>query len=105
MATQFAFPDVGEGIHEGHIVSWLVKEGDLVKEDQPLVKVETDKAVVELPSPVAGKVLKIYKAAGSIVKVGEALVDIGSEGEKTKAVKETPVQRIVSKKGQSVVGE
>ncbi len=96
---QFTFPDVGEGIHEGHIVSWLVKEGDMVKEDQPLVKVETDKAVVELPSPATGKILKIYKAAGAIVKVGEMLVDIGGEGEKIKKEISVP------KKGQSVVGE
>ena len=104
MATQFKFPDVGEGIHEGHVVSWLVKEGDMVKEDQPLVKVETDKAVVELPSPTSGKVLKIYKGAGTIVKVGEALVDIGGDGEKIKIQKEIPVQKAM-KKGQSVVGE
>lgn len=101
MATQFKFPDVGEGIHEGHIVSWLVKEGDTVKEDQTLVKVETDKAVVELPSPVAGKILKIYTQAGSVVKVGEVLVDIGNEAEKPmKEIPKTPL-----KKGQSVVGE
>lgn len=105
MVTQFTFPDVGEGIHEGHVVSWLVKEGDTVKEDQPLVKVETDKAVVELPSPVTGKILKIYKQAGSIVKVGEILVDIGGEGEKVKVPKEAPVQKTIPKKGQSVVGE
>ncbi|MDP3728909.1 MAG: dihydrolipoamide acetyltransferase family protein [bacterium] len=99
MVTQFKFPDVGEGIHEGHIVSWLVKEGDIVKEDQPLIKVETDKAVVELPSPVTGKILKIYFKAGDIVKVGETLVDIGSEMEKIK------IQKTAPKKGQSVVGE
>ena len=103
MATQFKFPDVGEGIHEGHIVSWLVKEEDLVKEDQVLVKVETDKAVVELPSPAAGKILKIYFKAGDIVKVGQVLVDIGSEGEKIKPQKEIP--KVLPKKGQSVVGE
>ncbi len=101
MVTEFKFPDVGEGIHEGHIVSWLVKEGEIVKEDQALIKVETDKAIVELPSPATGKILKIYKQAGSIVKVGEILVDIGNEGEKVKIIKETPIQ----KKGQSVVGE
>ncbi len=105
MVTQFTFPDVGEGIHEGHIVSWLVKEGDMVKEDQPLVKVETDKAVVELPSPCAGKVLKIYFQAGSIVKVGQVLIDLGADGEKVKPIKEIPIQKSAPKKGQSVVGE
>src|SRR3989338_4149704 len=97
MATQFKFPDVGEGIHEGHIVSWLVKEEDLVKEDQVLVKVETDKAVVELPSPAAGKILKIYFKAGDIVKVGQVLVDIGSEVEKIKPQKEIPKVRKLAK--------
>ncbi len=59
MAIEFRFPDVGEGIHEGKIVEWLVKEGDLVETDQPFVKIETDKAVVELPAPKKGYVLKI----------------------------------------------
>ena len=101
MATQFKFPDVGEGIHEGHIVSWLVKEGDFVKEDQVIVKVETDKAVVELPSPVAGKILRIYFQAGSIVKVGQVLVDIGSEEEKIKIQKEIP--KILPKKRKTII--
>ena len=57
---EFKFPDVGEGITEGEIVKWLVKEGDFVKADQNIVQVETDKAVVDLPSPVSGKILKIY---------------------------------------------
>ncbi len=51
MAFVFHFPDVGEGIHEGKVVEWLVAEGDSVGIDQPLLKVETDKAVVELPAP------------------------------------------------------
>ncbi len=107
MITQFKFPDVGEGIHEGHIVQWLVKEGDIIKEDQALVKVETDKAVVEIPSPTSGKVLKLYAKAGDIVKVGGPLVDIGGEGEKIKVVKEEkPIAKSVSpKKSNSVVGE
>jgi len=63
MAYVFTFPDVGEGIHEGRIVEWLVAEGATVAEDEALVKVETDKAVVELPSPRAGVVLKLHAAA------------------------------------------
>jgi len=59
MMKEFKFPDVGEGIHEGKIVKWHVKEGDAVKTDQVLVEVETDKAVVELPSPMTGTVNKI----------------------------------------------
>ena len=81
MAFVFNFPDVGEGIHEGTVVEWLVAEGDVVVEDQPLLKVETDKAVVELPSPKAGTVLKIHFGAGDLIHVGDALIVIGEAGE------------------------
>ncbi len=81
MAFVFNFPDVGEGIHEGTVVEWLVAEGDTVTEDQPLLKVETDKAVVELPSPKGGTILKIHFAAGDLIHVGDALVAIGEAGE------------------------
>lgn len=82
MAFEFKFPDVGEGIHEGKIVQWLVKAGDAVKMDQPLVKVETDKAVVELPSPRAGTLLELRVAQGEVVHVGDVLVVIGAAGER-----------------------
>ncbi len=81
MAFVFNFPDVGEGIHEGRIVEWLVAEGQTVAEDQPLVKVETDKAVVELPSPHSGTVLRLHAAAGADILVGDSLVSIGEPGE------------------------
>ena len=58
MVREFRFPDVGEGIAEGEIVSWLVREGDSVGRDQDLVEVETDKAVVTLPCPYAGHLLR-----------------------------------------------
>lgn len=80
MAFEFKFPDVGEGIHEGRIVEWLVKEGDAVKVDAPLVKVETDKAVVELPSPAAGTILKVHFPAEAIIHVGDVIVTIGEAG-------------------------
>jgi pyruvate dehydrogenase E2 component (dihydrolipoamide acetyltransferase) len=82
MAFVFNFPDVGEGIHEGRVVEWLVAEGDVVAEDQALVKVETDKAVVELPSPHAGTVLRLHAAADADIFVGDPLVTIGEAGEK-----------------------
>jgi len=82
MAFVFNFPDVGEGIHEGRVVEWLVAEGATVAEDETLVKVETDKAVVELPSPKAGVVLKLHAAADSTIEVGDPLVTIGEAGEK-----------------------
>ena len=82
MAFVFNFPDVGEGIHEGRVVEWLVAEGDAVAEDQALVKVETDKAVVELPSPHAGTVLRLHAAADADIVVGDPLVTIGEAGER-----------------------
>jgi pyruvate/2-oxoglutarate dehydrogenase complex dihydrolipoamide acyltransferase (E2) component len=81
MAYIFSFPDVGEGIHEGRIVEWLVAEGATVAEDEALVKVETDKAVVELPSPRAGIVVKLHAAADATIEVGDPLVTIGEAGE------------------------
>jgi len=84
MAFEFKLPDIGEGIHEGEIVRWLVKEGDRVEEDQPLVEVMTDKATVELPSPVAGTVLEIKAKEGEVVKVGSVLVVIGEASEAPK---------------------
>lgn len=81
MPKDFIFPDVGEGIHEGKIVKWHAKVGDFVKADSTIVEVETDKAIVELPSPATGTVLKINHQSGEIVKVGEVLVVIGSKDE------------------------
>ena len=82
MVFEFKFPDVGEGIQEGEVVKWLVKEGDKVKEDDVLGQIETDKAVVDIPSPKSGTILKIHIKEGEIVKVGETLVTIGEESEK-----------------------
>ena len=81
MAKEFRFPDVGEGITEGEIVRWLVKEGDEIKADQPLAEIETDKAIVEMPSPYAGTVLKLHAPEKGLVKVGQPLVTIGEKGE------------------------
>ncbi len=81
MAINYKFPDLGEGVTEGEIKKWLVKEGDSVAKDQALAEVETDKAVVEMPSPVAGTVLKMNHKEGDLVKVGEVLIVIGEKGE------------------------
>src|SRR3989344_5946663 len=81
MPYEFKFPDVGEGIHEGEIVKWLVKEGDKIKADEPLGEIETDKAVVEMPSPKSGKILKLHVPAGGIIHVGEVMVTILEEHE------------------------
>jgi pyruvate/2-oxoglutarate dehydrogenase complex dihydrolipoamide acyltransferase (E2) component len=85
MSMIFKFPDVGEGIQEGKVVKWLVVEGEAVAVDQPLVKVETDKAVVELPSPEAGAVLQLHVSEGQTVNVGDPLVSLGEVGEKVSA--------------------
>ncbi len=82
MAYEFKFPDIGEGLTEGEIVRWLVKEGDEIKEGQPLVEVETDKALAEIPSPRTGVILKILAKEKEIVKVGQAIVVFGEKGEK-----------------------
>ena len=81
MPYKFIFPDVGEGIHEGTIVKWLVKEGDKVNADQPLGEVETDKAVVEMPCPKTGILGKIHVKEGGIIHVGEVMVTILLAGE------------------------
>src|SRR3989337_2706971 len=81
MAYQFKLPDLGEGIAEGEIVKWRVKVGDAVLEHQVVVEVETDKAIVEVPSPKKGKVIKLSKAEGQTVKTGQTLLVIDIEGE------------------------
>ena len=80
MPFDFTLPDLGEGITEGEIRKWIVKEGDSVEEHQTVLELETDKAVVEVPSPKKGKVTKINKEEGEIVKVGEVLMTITEEG-------------------------
>lgn len=85
MVNEFKFPDVGEGIHEGVVVKWKVKEGEIVKADQIIVEVETDKAIVELPSPFTGTVLKINFREGETIRVGQILVVVGEPNEKVES--------------------
>ena len=99
MVYEFRFPDVGEGITEGELVRWLVKEGDKVKENDNIAQIETDKAVVDIPSPKSGIILKINFKEGETIKVGEVLVIIDEASEKNSIKKEPP------KKSVSVVGE
>lgn len=81
MAFEFKLPDIGEGIHEGEIVKWFVKPGDEVKEDDILLEVQNDKAVVEIPSPVEGKILELKVTEGTVAVVGDVLVTIDYDGE------------------------
>ena len=66
----FHLPDLGEGLPDAEIVEWLVKEGDTVMLDQPMVSMETAKAVVEVPSPYSGKVAKLHGKAGDVIETG-----------------------------------
>jgi pyruvate dehydrogenase E2 component (dihydrolipoamide acetyltransferase) len=79
MREVFRLPDVGEGIAEAEVVEYLVKVGDRVKADQPVVRMETDKAVVELPAPVSGTVVEIPHGPGDTVRVGDPLLIIETE--------------------------
>lgn len=80
MNIEFRLPDVGEGMHEGEILRYLVAEGDQVTNDQPIIEVQTDKVTVELPSPVAGRIIRFPVPAGEVVPVGEvlAIIDTGA---------------------------
>jgi len=85
MAFEFKLPDLGEGLTEGEIVKWLVKTGDPIKEGQVFVQVETDKAVIEIPSPKEGVVLGLGAAEGERVQVGAVIIVIGEKGERIPA--------------------
>jgi pyruvate dehydrogenase E2 component (dihydrolipoamide acetyltransferase) len=85
MVYEFKLPDVGEGVAEGEVVKWLVKEGAEVKENQPLVEIMTDKVNVEIPSPRKGTILRLMAKEGETVKVGEVLLVIGEKGEQGSA--------------------
>ncbi|MBT2756176.1 dihydrolipoamide acetyltransferase family protein [Mesobacillus foraminis] len=80
MSFQFKMPDIGEGIHEGEIVKWFVKPGDKVQEDDVLCEVQNDKAVVEIPSPVAGTVEEVLVEEGTVATVGQILISFDAPG-------------------------
>jgi pyruvate dehydrogenase E2 component (dihydrolipoamide acetyltransferase) len=106
MAFEFKMPDLGEGLTEGEIVKWLVKEGESVEEGQVFVQVETDKAVVDIPSPRKGVVLSLGASEGETVAVGKVIIVIGDPGEKPGA-KAEPVKQPKAEPQSStgVVGE
>jgi pyruvate dehydrogenase E2 component (dihydrolipoamide acetyltransferase) len=107
MTVEFKLPDLGEGIHEAEIIGVKVKEGENVKEDQPIFEVETDKAVVEIPSPYAGVITKIYVSPGQTVTVGSVMVayDIGgsepANQAKTAALAESATESAANSKSTS----
>ncbi|WP_438316720.1 dihydrolipoamide acetyltransferase family protein [Sporosarcina sp. FA9] len=80
MAYEFRLPDIGEGIHEGEIVKWFVAKGDKINEDDTLLEIQNDKAVVEIPSPVTGTVLEIVVSEGTVSVVGDVLIRFDAPG-------------------------
>jgi pyruvate dehydrogenase E2 component (dihydrolipoamide acetyltransferase) len=93
---EFRFPDVAEGIHEGKLIEWRVKEGDSVTSDEKLCDMETDKSVFELSSPKAGKIVKLHFKSGDTVKVGSVLVTI-DDGEMNNSPAAVPADKAKKK--------
>ena len=104
----FNLPDLGEGLQEAEIVEWLVKEGDEVEVDQPLLSVETAKAIVDVPSPEKGRIKKLFVKAGDIPKVGDPLVEYESAETKQDTgtvVGQMEVNKGVVKEEAAVIGK
>ena len=80
MATDFNLPELGENIAAGDVLRVLVKPGDTLRKDQPVLELETDKATIEVPSSVAGKITEIKVKAGDKVKVGQAILTVDDPG-------------------------
>ncbi|CAM3412677.1 dihydrolipoamide acetyltransferase family protein [Marinicrinis lubricantis] len=90
---QYKFPELGEGLHEGEIVSWHIKPGDTVEEDQIIMEVQNDKAVVEVPSPINGKVVEVKVSEGTVCVVGDVVATFEVEGEVEGAGEEAPAAK------------
>jgi len=84
--VDYKLADVGEGIAEAEVIEWLVAVGDLVKEDQPVIVVETDKSQIEIPAPISGKVIELCVVAGDVLAVGASLMKIEASGEISKDI-------------------
>jgi pyruvate dehydrogenase E2 component (dihydrolipoamide acetyltransferase) len=97
MTVEFKLPDLGEGIHEGEIVEVFVKPGDRVAEGDPLLEVETDKAVTAIPSPFTGAVAEVRVAAGEIVHVGDVMVVFEGGAPDRDAAPAVPAKETVSR--------
>ncbi|WP_432359613.1 dihydrolipoamide acetyltransferase family protein [Sporosarcina sp. UB5] len=86
MAFEFRLPDIGEGIHEGEVVKWFVAKGDKINEDDTLLEIQNDKAVVEIPSPVTGTVEEILVGEGKVAIVGDVLIRFDAPGYESQSV-------------------
>lgn len=107
----FKFPDIGEGIHEGTILEWCTEKGERIKMGDPVVKMETDKVVADIPSPRDGVIAARYGKIGDVIQVGEPLVEIEIEGVAGEAAQEIakekpkpPAKEPLEEKGFGVVG-
>ncbi|MGH2655898.1 MAG: biotin/lipoyl-containing protein, partial [Actinomycetota bacterium] len=100
----FNLPDLGEGLEDAEIVEWKVSEGDTVALNQALVEVNTAKALVEIPSPVAGVVTTLHGQAGDVVKVGVPLVTFAVEGQEPAAEAGASAEGAGSKRQALLVG-
>ena len=105
MRYVFKFPDIGEGLDEGTIVEWKVQKGQAVKMGEPLVTMETDKVVTDIPSPKDGTIAEMFGKVGETINVGDALVEIEIEGvEGEAAQQEANKPEMVEEEGAGVVG-
>jgi len=107
----FKFPDIGEGITEGRIIKWYVNEGQAVESGEPIVNMETDKVVTDIPSPKAGTVVSLFGQEGEIVKVDDPLIELeiaGIQGDDAQEIAKDEPQKAseatVDEKGFGVVG-
>lgn len=93
----FHLPDLGEGLAEAEVREWYVKEGDVVKVDQPLVSMETAKAIVDVPSPYAGKIVTLHGKANDVIKTGAPFISFEIEGETVAPAAEKDKGSVVGK--------
>ncbi|GGJ71213.1 pyruvate dehydrogenase E2 component (dihydrolipoamide acetyltransferase) [Anoxybacillus voinovskiensis] len=102
MRYEFKLPDVGEGLHEAEIVRWFVHEGEEVAIDQPIAEIQTDKATVEISTPVAGKVVALAGSEGEVVRVGEPLIIVDMQEKMEAVAPYTPQQAAPSASPQAI---
>ena len=100
MPFDFKLPDLGEGIAEAELRRWLVREGDTITEHQSVAEVETDKAVVELPAPRSGRIIRLAQTEGAMVRVGDILLAIAGEDDAPTA----DPAAVVPRRGAGIVG-
>lgn len=103
----FKFPDIGEGLDEGTIAEWYVEKGQLIESGNPVVKMETDKVVTDIPSPKSGRISAVFGKIGETIKVGSPLVEIEIEGvEGSEAIREASENKLeeIKEEGAGVVG-